>query len=139
VTRGYIYTIDAAVAILIIIVALIPLFATQFYAPQSTDANALTNDIIQLLTETRMSDVCDSTCGCVNVELQRLCVLPNFNREAPLSAAFGEAFFRGHDDDVEDAIEAILRESGAVPESHGIQVILTDETGTEYLLYGDPV
>lgn len=137
-SRGYIYTIDAAIAILIIVVALIPLFATQLYAPESTNANALTNDIIQLLAETKMSDVCTDMCVCA-YEFGPLCNLANFNREAPLANAIGEAFFRGEEHKARDAIEAMLRESGAVPQSHGIQIYLTDENGREYLIYGDPV
>lgn len=138
--RGYIYTIDAAIAILILVIAILALFGSYLYAPKSASADAMSSDLLALLTQTRMSDLCVQSgngCSCgPYTGLAALCGLPSFDRNATLVDVVGQAHARGHDAEATQAIGQIVRASGAIPPSLGVQVVLTDGN-QQVLVYGD--
>lgn len=134
--RGFIYTIDAAIAILLLVIALVALFGSYVYAPKSDAVNAMGSDVLQLLSQTRMSDLCSATCSCAYDSLVPLCRLPSFDRNATLLGVIGQAHARGDDQLATAAVGDVIRGSGAVPKSLGVQVVLTDGS-QRILVYGD--
>jgi hypothetical protein len=131
--KAYFYTLDVALAMVILIVGLIIIAAIYFYTPQKEKTEALSNDITGLLASTRVGDLCEdiSTCRCTYPALIGLCTGAGGqskirNNQETLLELFGQLY---HDHErlaIESLVNETLRENSIIPQSYDIQIMLYD-------------
>ena len=139
--KGYFYTLDASVGVLLLIVSLVIVLGFYYYAPDRELTDAISHDTIGLLASTMMSDVCDDitlgACDCKYDSLQNGCNDMRIkNTQVSLLSLMGQLYHLGERELIGEIVDEILIDSGVHPPQYGLKLLLTDPaTGKEAQLY----
>lgn len=124
--KGYMYTLDAAVAVIILVLGLILIASIYVYTPDKARTDDLNSDITGLLSTVRVSDLC-SGCSCSYANLQTLCNSGKIkNRHATLLELMGQLYHDKERVAIETIVNDLLRNNGVVPGNYGLQIVLFD-------------
>ncbi|MCB9362254.1 hypothetical protein H6504_02360 [Candidatus Woesearchaeota archaeon] len=148
--RGYFFSIDALFAITIIIIGLYLIFASWHQEPDVETAREISYDLMQLLFDIKVTDVCwgnpgvnsgPNTCGCQYISLTNIYCNPAttlLNEDLSLLEFIGELYSRGNIGlpMINDLILETVEKSELVPKNYNYTFLLTDlRTGNVTAVY----
>ena len=127
--KGYFYTIDAVIGVIILMIGLLFVFGFYFYSPDKERTQGISIDVTGLLTNVRTGDLCDNlvSCSCEYNSLERICndnllTNPNMN----MMEVFGLLYYNNNRTAIEEIVQEILIDDKIVPENFQMQIILED-------------
>jgi len=135
--RGYFYTLDAIIAVIILVIGIMIITGFYFYAPDKEKSDAITTDVTSILSDVYISDICEetgSTCTChyyPSLENPDVCRFldPNYN----LMDVMGLLYFKNRRNDINNTLTEIFVASGIKPANYDMQILLTDGPDTHQL------
>lgn len=137
--RGYYFTFDAVVGIIILAVGIILIAGYYYYIPDKTKTDDVSSEIISILSTVKINDVCYiATCDCGDyVKLESLCDDGDIeNSEITLIEYIGELYSKpgGSRQDIEDLIDEVVINNGVLPRNYDIKIMLNDPAeGVEHV------
>lgn len=126
--KGYIFTLDVFVASIILIVGFIAIIGFMFYSPEKDKTDKLATEIISVMAEIKLYELCDfsSGCSCVYPSIDALCSEIK-NPRLSILEFLGQLYHDSIDKSFTAAIiDEIFIESQIVPMSYDLQVLLHD-------------
>ncbi len=139
--RGYFYTLDVVFAIIILVIGLLLVAGSYFYAPQKVKSEALANDITGVLGSTHIYDVCNDidSCDCSYQSIRDLCnENPSQikNPDITLLEFMGQLYHDNQREAIQDIVNETIVKSYVLPPNYDMQVVLFDpKTGDLEQLY----
>jgi len=131
--KGYIYTIDAVIAVIILIIGLLVIAGFYVYTPDKEKTEDISEDISGLLASVHVGDLCPdiNDCSrCSYTSLEIICDDPQINiltnTEMSMLELFGLLYFRNNKTAIEYVINDTIIEKGILPENFEMQIILED-------------
>ena len=126
--KGYFYTLDAVVAVIILVVGIMLISGFYFYAPDKEKSDAITIDVASILSDVKVRDICEqtgSTCTCANYpSLQKpdICRFldPNYN----LMEVMGLLYYKNRRETINDTLTYMFVASGIKPANYEMQILL---------------
>jgi len=125
--KGYFYTIDAVIGILILIIGLFIIAGFYFYSPEKDRTEGLANDLTGILANTQIKDVCDlSTCTCSYTTLTDLCNEGLItNPDMTMLELMGYLYSLGYKrSEIEGLINETIIENQVLPISYDMQIVI---------------
>jgi len=127
--RGYYYTLDAVIGVIILIVGILIIAGVYLNTPDKGKTTALTNDITGLLYNVRVNEICTdlNLCTCTYTSLEDIC-----NRgliSDPDMSLMEMIGFLYHENEylmIEQLVDDTIMGQEVVPHTHGMQLILQD-------------
>jgi hypothetical protein len=136
--KGYIYTLDVAVAAIILVVGLVVIIGMYFYVPDKPRTENLATDISGILSNTRVKDLC-TACDCGDYDNVEAACPYATNDGMSLMELIGLLYSKGDYQKINDLIEEVIVNTDVLPETHGMQVVLKEEaSGATRQLYPCP-
>ena len=134
--RGYFYTLDVALALIILIVGIIMIAAIYFYSPEKEKAEALSSDVSGLLASTKLTDVCQDidSCTCSYATLTALCSSGmTRNNQVTLLELMGQLYHDNQRQAIEDLVNETLIQPRIVPGNFQLEIVLYDPLLPEHI------
>lgn len=132
--RGYVYTLDAVFAVIILIITLLILLSQYRYVPEKGPTEQLQSDIMGLLGTVRIGDVCDDSCVCgPGLVTNQVCAMWFVSREMPLFDVVGTLYGTQHHDLIVEWMDELLFD--VIPLQYGVQILLDNGTDVKRI-YG---
>lgn len=130
--RGYMFTLDMLVAIIILIIGFFLMLGWFTYAPDKERTSALTDDVIGILSHVRLDEICDfeSGCSCPYQSLDSLCAQIGQDPSLSILEFIGRLYHEGKMDHIESVI-ADLIDDPVLPSNFGLQLRLIDPSSPE--------
>jgi hypothetical protein len=139
--KGYLFTLDVIIAVIIIIIGGIIVYSIMFYAPEKERTEILSNDVVGLLSDIKIYEVCQSTvypCNCEYTSIEDLCSEIK-NNQISLLEFLGQLY----DDAIPRAriariIDELLIQKKIIPANYDLEIILYNpDSKVSYQLYPD--
>jgi hypothetical protein len=124
--KGYIFTVDVLVAVLIIVIGLIVLLGLFHYAPEKARTEELSNDIISLLSYVKVGDVCTiqtGSCSCAYLSLTDVCADVQ-DDSISLLELFGQLYYMNEREKIDPIVDELFIQSGILPQNFGLEIML---------------
>jgi len=137
--KGYFYTLDALIGVIILFIGLFFAAGYYFYSPESTRTEAITNDITGLLSDAKIGQLCDlypdCDCGSYN-NLENACSeLKLSDDDMTLMELFGLLYHMNRRSYIEGIIQETIVDTNILPQTHDIQLVLNDPGHGNQQLY----
>jgi hypothetical protein len=128
--KGYFYTIDAFVGVLILLIGLIIIAGIYFQAPEKERTEAIAADITGLLLNVDVSDICDiPTCDCRYPAVKQACDDNLITNDMSLMELIGLLYHKNRFMLIEGIINETIIDQEALPANFEMQLTLQDSTG----------
>jgi len=128
--KGYYYALDVTLAIIIIIVGVLFILAKSIYEPEKMYTYQVSTDMVNVLHDTKLKDVCTSLtppCACNYDNLTMLCNSGDMlNEELSLLEYLGELYSRVLRVQCAELIEEIFLTNKVIPGSYNFTVMIVD-------------
>jgi len=134
--KGYFYTLDAVLAVLILIIGLMMIAGFYFYAPQKEKGDELTNDVVNIMATVKVSDICENTqpCDCEHYpSLENPDICRFLEPDYTLMEDFGMLYHKNRRSTINDTITQLFVVPGIRPNNYEMQVLLTDGPDTHQI------
>lgn len=126
--RGYIFTMDVFIAIIIIVVGIVVLLGMFSYAPEKAKTDELSTDVIGLLASIKIKELCtitSSSCSCTYTTLESICSEID-DEEISLLELFGQLYYTNRRDKIEPIVDEIFFTGEIFPQNYGLKIMLYD-------------
>lgn len=139
--KGYFFTFDAIMGIIILIIASFIIYGMYFYSPDKVTTDDLARQVTGLLSSVKVSDLCSNlnSCECSYGTLTDLCNSGDIgNPDVSMMEFFGELYSKPADlrPQIASLIYEILIDNQIIPGNYGMKIMLTDvSTGEVHQLY----
>ena len=130
--KGYFYTLDVVIAIILLVIGLLVLAGSYFYSPYKPRVEGITTDISGVLANTRLRDVCPGLPDCSSCSyttIRDLCgETPSQikNPELSLMEFMGQLYHDMRREAIKDIIDEAIVRSGILPQHLDMQIVLYD-------------
>jgi len=128
--KGYFYTLDAVIAIIILIMGLIIIAGFYLYAPEKERTGSLSDDVTSILNQVKVEDVCTSigsSCSCSYSSIATSDVCRWLRKpDISLMELLGLLYHKKQREDIDNIIEDLLITPGIVPENYEIVIHLLE-------------
>ncbi len=131
--KGYFFTLDALIAVIILVIGIMVIFSYYIFAPDTERTGQLTKDISGVLSTTRVLDVCwqadsaNQDCDCSYSALEDPGVCKRMtDRKMTMMQLFGVLHHYSQRQDIEDIIKEMIVEAQILPVTHNMSVELRD-------------
>ena len=134
--RGYIYTLDVAIAILIIIIGIISFVSIYAFDPDTEATQRFTTELLATLDTIQLASLCDDplACDCGYDTVRDMCFEGNIRMDQSILSGFGELYYRGEREAIERIVDEVLVDVDLVPPQYGFKLHLEDD-GEIHQLY----
>jgi hypothetical protein len=130
--KGYFYTMDAIVGVLILLVGLIIIAGLYFQAPEKEKTEAIAGDITGLLTSVHVSDVCDiPTCTCRYDSVKEACDGNFISQDMSLMELIGLLYNKNRFRLIEGIVNETIVDQEVLPVNFEMQLIIQDPSAGE--------
>jgi len=130
--KGYFYTLDASIGVLLLIVSLVIILGFYYYAPERELTDAVSHETIGILASTMVTDVCtkievgDCDCG-TYTNLTKACSDGTIkNTDVTLLSLLGQLYYLEERELINDIVEEVLIETEVHPPQYGLKILLTE-------------
>ncbi len=128
--KGYFYTFDAVLAVIILIIGIILIAGFYMYAPDKGKTEDLSSDMAALLSDVSVGDLCGGVqgmCSCPYPALQGACKgYAISEQDMSMLQLFGLLYFKNNRTAIDSIVDQMFVQSGALPEGYGLQLMLQD-------------
>jgi len=130
--KAYMFTVDATIAAILLIIGIMIIAGFYFYAPDKDRTTELSDDITNILMNVRLYEICpdaDDCSSCSYPTIEDLCSeTPTQikNREMSLMEFFGQLYHDMRRDQVHLIVKEIFIDSNIIPYNYDMQVLLED-------------
>ena len=134
--RGYIYTLDVAIAILIIIIGIISFVSIYSFDPDTEATQRFTTELLVTLDTITLESLCTDhqSCDCSSTAVSDMCSEGKLRMDQSILSGFGELYYRGEREAIQDIVDQVIVSEGLVPPQYGFKLHLED-AGVEHQLY----
>ena len=136
--RGYIYTLDVAIAILIIIIGIISFVSIYAFDPDTEATQRFTTELLATLDTIPLTSLCDTIaigdCECSYPTVQSMCSAGKLRMDQSILSGFGELYYRGEREAIESIVNEVLVDVDLVPPQYGFRLFLEDG-GVQHQIY----
>ena len=134
--RGYIYTLDVAIAILIIIIGIISFVSIYAFDPDTEATQRFTTELLATLDTIPLASLCDDVlmCTCSYDTVARMCGDGKLRMDQSILSGFGELYYRGEREALESIVNEVLVDVDLVPPQYGFRLFLEDG-GVQHQIY----
>jgi hypothetical protein len=134
--KGYFYTLDASIGVLLLIVSLVIILGFFYFAPERELTDAISHETIAILANTHMSDVCSNLnrgeCSCSYPTLEAACDNGTIrNTDVSLLSLLGQLYSLEERELIGFIIHEVLIDSGVHPPQYGLRIMLTEPGSNE--------
>jgi len=127
--KGYFYTLDAGIAVIILVVGFLIIAAMYLYAPDKERTEAIGNDISGLIAQVTLDDICADMdiCDCTYASVEELCEEGKIrNRHATIMELFGQLYHDNERRPIEAIVNQTLIDNGVLPGNFKLQIMLME-------------
>ena len=137
--KGYFYTLDASIGVLLLIVSLVIILGYYYFAPDREQTDAISHETISVLASTKVIDYCitivPGSCSCTYTSLTNACNAAK-NTDVSMLSLIAQLYYLEERDHIENVIDEIFIQTGVHPNQYGLKILLTDPvTRKEIQLY----
>jgi hypothetical protein len=138
--KGYLYTLDAGIAVIILVVGFMIIAALYLYTPDKERTEAMGNDISGLLAQVTLDDICTDIeiCDCSSYpSVELLCLQGKIrNRHATMMELFGQLYHDNERPAIRDILNETIMDNRILPPNFRLQIMLMEPaTGKMVQLY----
>lgn len=137
--KGYFYTLDAVIGIIILLIGLFVIAGYYFQTPDKERTESIADDITNLFVQIKVGDICTdiSDCDCSYTSMEAACNENLIdNPDMTLMELFGLLYSQNRKSNIEAIINDTIIHSAVLPEHFGMQVIIDDhKTGGNAQLF----
>jgi hypothetical protein len=127
--KGYFYTVDAFVGVLILLIGLIIIAGLYFQSPEKERTEAIAADITGLLLNVDVSDVCTiASCECRYPSVKEACDDNLITHDMSLMELIGLLYHKNRFIMIEGIVNETIVDQEALPANFEMQLILQDGT-----------
>ena len=127
--RGYVFTLDVFVAVVILIIGVILLIGLMYYVPRKERTEALSTDIIGVLANVRVNDICSFSPGCLcpsYPSVEALICSEVKNERITLLEFMGQLYYDGNQAIIEQLVDEIIINQEIIPRNYELELRLYD-------------
>ena len=136
--RGYIYTLDVAIAISIIFIGIIAFVGIYAFDPDTEATQRFATEIVSMLDTIELASLCTDIppdpCVCTYDTVAEMCSAGKLRMDQSVLSGLGELYYRGEREAIERIVDEILIDEGLIPLQYGFRLYLED-SGTEHQIY----
>jgi hypothetical protein len=130
-TRGYFYTLDVVVGLIIVVLGMVLLADLYFFAPQKEKTEAISQDVIGVLAAVTIEEVCPDPdppgCGCNYDSLTLLCIADQLkNPRISILELFGQLYSDDRRGYIEGIVQEMIVDTGLIPPNFNLEIIVYD-------------
>jgi hypothetical protein len=133
--KGYFYTLDASIGVLLLIVSLVIILGYYYFAPDREQTDAISHETISILANTMVTDVCDITidnCACGNYQNLTTAVCEKAkNTDVSLLSLLGQLYYLEERELIDGIVNEVLIETGVHPPQYGLKLLLSEPGSNE--------
>jgi hypothetical protein len=132
--KGYVFSLDAVIAVIILVIGILLISAIYVYTPDKERTDMLNTDITGMLANVKVGELCAdlSTCSCSYPSIAELCANGRiWNSETTLLELFGQLYHENDRVMIERTINETLIDNGIIPGNFGLQILLMDPARSE--------
>ena len=126
-SKGYFYTLDVVSGVVILVLGLVLLADLYFYAPQKVKADAISQDIMEVLAAVRLTDICANiaVCECSYPSITYYCRNGQIkNPQVSVLDFIGQLYFDNRRQAIEDIVDDLIVSRGILPQNYDLEIIL---------------
>jgi hypothetical protein len=130
--KGYFFTMDAVIGVIILIIGLIVITGFYFYSPDKEKTQGIATDISGVLANIKVNEICSNINDCTTCSYNSVENICNNNLIPNSGMTLLELFGYLHSKNRHTTIEAIINETiinkKILPYNYDMQVVLEDPT-----------
>jgi hypothetical protein len=132
--KGYFYTLDVVVGLIIIVLGMVLLADLYFFTPQKEKTEAISTDVIGVLSAVTISDVCPGiqSYGCSSCNynsIAQLCTQGQLkNPRISILDLFGQLYYDNRRGYIDNIVQEMIIDTSVVPLNFNLEIILYDQS-----------
>ncbi len=128
--KGYFYTFDAVLAVIILVIGIILIASFYMYAPEKSMAQDISADMAGLLSDVRVDELCGAvpgTCSCPYPVLEDVCnEYTPADKDMSILQLFGLLYFKNNRTAIDSIVDEMIIQEGILPDEYELQLMLED-------------